>query len=64
MCVAHSIAPPAAKFTNVSLCLLVVIPNVSGLMCLGIKPGPARRYKMFVHICNVIIFVVRTIYVA
>ena len=40
MCVAHSIAPPAAHFDNVSLCLLVVIPNITSLLRLGIKPGP------------------------
>ena len=40
MCVAHSITPPAAQFNNVSLCLLVFIPNITGLLRLGIKPGP------------------------
>ena len=40
MCVAHNIAPPAAQFNNVSLCLLVFIPNITGLLRLGIKPGP------------------------
>ena len=40
MCVAHSIAPPAAQFNNISLCLMVFIPNISGLLRLGIKPGP------------------------
>jgi hypothetical protein len=40
MCVAHTIAPPAALFNKVSHCLLVFIPNISGLLRLGIKPGP------------------------
>ena len=40
MCVAHSIAPPAAQFNNVSVCLLGFISNLSGLLRLGIKPGP------------------------
>ena len=40
MCVAHTITPPAAQFNNVSLCLMVSIPNISGLFRLGIKPGP------------------------
>ena len=38
--VAHSIAPPAAQLNNVSLCLLVFIPNLIGLLRLGINPGP------------------------
>ena len=37
MCVAHSIAPPAAHLNNVGLCLLVFIPNITGMQ---IKPGP------------------------
>ena len=40
MCVAHTIAPPAALFNKVSLCLLVFIPNISDLLRLGIKPWP------------------------
>ena len=40
MCVAHSIAPPAAPFNNVSLCRLVFIPNITCLLRLGIKSGP------------------------
>ena len=40
MCVAHSIAPLAAQFNNVSLGILVFISNISGLLRLGIKPGP------------------------
>ena len=40
MCMARSIAQPPAHFNNVSLCLLVVIPNITGLLRLGIKPGP------------------------
>ena len=40
MCVAHSIAPPAAQFNNVNLRLLVLIPNITGLLRLGIKPAP------------------------
>ena len=40
MCVAHSIAPPAAQFKNVSICLLIYTPNITRLLRLGIKPGP------------------------
>ena len=40
MCVPHSIAPPVAHFNNVSLCLLFVIPNITGSLRLCIKPGP------------------------
>ena len=40
MCVAHSIAPPVAHFNIVSLCLLFVIPNITGSLRLCIKPGP------------------------
>ena len=40
MCVARSIAPPAAQFNNVSLCLLIYVPNITRLLRLGIKPGP------------------------
>ena len=39
MCVAHSIAPPVAHFNIVSLCLLFVIPNITGSLRLCIKPG-------------------------
>ena len=35
MCVAHSIVPPAAQFNSVSFCLLVVIPNITGLLRYG-----------------------------
>ena len=27
------------------LCLLVLIPNISALLCLGINPGPAEAIK-------------------
>ena len=37
---AHSIAPPDAQFTSVILCLLVFIPNITGVLRLGIKAGP------------------------
>ena len=40
MCVAHSIAPPVAHLNIVSLCLLFVIPNITGSLRLCIKPGP------------------------
>ena len=40
MCVACSIARPAAQFNDVSLCPLAFIPNISGLLRPGIKPGP------------------------
>ena len=40
MCVAYSIARPAAQFNNVSFCPLAFIPNISGLLRPGIKPGP------------------------
>ena len=40
MCMAHSIAPPVAHFNIVSLCLLFVIPNITGSLRLCIKPGP------------------------
>ena len=40
MCVADSIAPPAAQFNNVSLCLLMYKSNITRLLRLGIKPGP------------------------
>ena len=40
MCVPHSIAPPVAHYNNVSLCLLFVIPNITGSLRLCIKPGP------------------------
>ena len=37
---AHSIAPPDAQFSSVILCLLVFIPNITGVLRLGIKAGP------------------------
>ena len=40
MCVANSIAPPAAQFNNVSLRLLAFKPNIKRLLRLGIKHGP------------------------
>ena len=40
MCVAHSTARPAAPFNDVSLCPLDFIPNITGLLRPGIKPGP------------------------
>ena len=39
VCVAHSIAPPDAQFSSVILCLLVFIPNITGVLRLGIKAG-------------------------
>ena len=46
MCVAHSIAPPAAQFNKVSLCLLVVIANLTGSLRLGIKHVRRRANRM------------------
>ena len=37
---AHSIAPPDAQFSRVILCLLVFIPNIAGVLRLGIIAGP------------------------
>ena len=36
----HSIAPPDAQFSSVILCLLVFIPNITGVLRLGIQAGP------------------------
>ena len=36
---AHNIAPPDAQFSSVILCLLVFIPNITGVLRLGIKAG-------------------------
>ena len=40
MCVAHNIAPLDAQFSSVILCLLVFIPNITGVLPPGIKAGP------------------------
>ena len=37
---AHSIAPPDAQFSSVILCLLMFIPNITGVLRLGINAGP------------------------
>ena len=37
---AHGIAPPDAQFSSVILCLSVFIPNITGVLRLGIKAGP------------------------
>ena len=70
MCVAHSIAPPAAQFNNVSLCLLVFIPNITGLLRLGIKHEPPTlstprvlkfekyeqlRWARNIHMCRILV---------
>ena len=37
---AYGIAPPPAHFNHISLCLLVVIHTITGLLRLGVKPRP------------------------
>ena len=39
VCVTHCIAPPDVQISSVILCLLVFIPNIRGVLRLGIKAG-------------------------
>ena len=57
MCVAHSITPPAAQFNNVCLCLMFFIPNISGLLRLGIKfeKQEQLRWARIIHTCRILV---------